>query len=120
MPGGPRERMLLENSPIAHQAPLRVPGEWNTVSRGKREYAKYGFGGSHNHCRIAQENTIMRNRELGARKAFSPMAELPHQRRVLQFRKLESPLAGLKDLARVAIVKAHPRGRLHRFGLQTG
>ena len=34
--------------------------------------------------------------------------------------KLEGSLAGLKDLARVAIVNTHPRSRLHRLALQTG
>ena len=61
----------------AYEPPLRVPGKWHAMSRGKSEHTQYRFGGSQDERRIAQQNAIVRNRELGAREPLAPIAELP-------------------------------------------
>src|SRR5579875_1303455 len=90
MPDSPGWRSLQEELPdarcFASYAPLRVPGQSNSMASGKGEQAQHGFGRAQRESRMAQQDAIARDRNLGSGNAAAAFSNLPPERTIFGFR----------------------------------
>src|SRR5579875_3899409 len=89
-PDSPGWRSLQEGLPdarrLAPYAPLRVPGESNPMTSGKGEQAQHGFGRAQRKSRMAQQDAIAGDRDLGRGNAAAAFSNLAPERTVFGFR----------------------------------